>query len=44
MKIPLAGSDLFVGVEKANGEIISTFEKRVPVTIPEKGGLLLPQE
>lgn len=42
MKISLAENDL--SVEKWNREIISIFEKRVPVTIPEKGGLLLPQE
>ena len=42
MKISLAENDL--SVEKGNREIISIFEKRVPVTILERGGLLLPQE
>ena len=42
MKISSAENDLFV--KKENGENISIFEKRVPVSIPERGGLLLPQE
>jgi len=42
MKISSAENDLFV--KKGNREIISVFEKRVPVSIPERGGLLLSQE
>ena len=42
MKISLAENDL--SVEQWNREIISIFEKRVPVTTLERAGLLLPQE